>query len=251
MDENGGRVGAQPPQEDGGRTGTRRSQENEGRACLKQAVIITWNALAAVAIIVAAFLVFRTISREIKPAPTPTPVPGPTVVPGTVLLEAVQHVNKQIFVEHYNAVDVHYSEAPSDWADAIGIRQEFVVLVRGRVPAGFDLRQLSAEDLWISPDGQRAQLTLPAPIILEDQVAIDFDNSYVLVNRDLCPGFLCRDDIEAYQDEILNEGKTYLIEYALQNGILEQAARDGQAYYAQFLRAYGFEEVRVSVTGYD
>jgi hypothetical protein len=226
-------------------------REHEGRTCLKQAILITWNALAAVAIIVAAFLAFRAISGEAEPTPTPTPVPGPTVVPGRVLLEAVQHVNKQIFVEHYNAVDVHYNEAPSEWAEAIGIRQEFVVLVRGRVPAGFDLREIGPDSIWVSPDGQRVQLTLPPPIVLEEQVAIDLDNSYVLVNRDRCPSFLCRDNIEAYQDEILNEGKTYLIEYALQNGILDQAARDGQAYYEQFLSAYGFEEVRVLVTGYD
>jgi len=225
--------------------------DSEGKSCLKQAAIVTGIALVALVVVVGAVLTFRGLSARFEPTPTPTPEPGPTVIPGRVLLEAVRRVNKQIFVEHYNAVDVQYNEAPSDWAEAIGIKQEFVVLVRGRVPAGFDLEQLSAESIWVSPDGTRAQLTLPAPTIFEDQVAIDFDNSYVLVSRDRCPSFLCRDNIEAYQDEILNEGKAYLIEYALQNGILDQAAHDGQTYYQQFLEAFGFEEVRVVVTGYD
>ena len=41
-----------------------------------------------------------------------------------------------------------------------------------------------------------------------------------------------------------------LIQTALEYGILDQAARDGQAYYEQFLKSMGFQEVKVIVTGY-
>jgi hypothetical protein len=125
------------------------------------------------------------------------------------------------------------------------------MLIRGRVPAGFDLQQLSEDDLWISGDGRRVQLTLPAPQVLRDLVSIDFDNSYILSQHDTCPGFICQGDLEAYQDKILPTGRDLLIEYAERNGILEQAARDGRSYYEQLLSALGFEEVRVVVSGYD
>lgn len=156
-------------------------------------------------------------------------------------------------IEHYIAVDVHYSEAPVSWLPILG--QDFVVLIRGNVPAGFDLQSLAADDIWISQDGTRLQLTLPAPRVFEENVAIDPEKSRILHKRDTCPWFICRDPLEAYQYSILPEGKAYLIDFALQNGILEQAARDGKQFYEGFLKGFvgtlGVREVRVVVRGYD
>jgi hypothetical protein len=174
-----------------------------------------------------------------------------TIIGRGAIVERVQHVNKQTFIEHYNAVDVHYSEAPDGWIRVFGIKQEFVVLVRGRVPAGFDLQEVSEDDVWISADGQRAQLTLPAPTIFEENVGIDFENSYILGERDTCPSFICEDDLTAYQGQVLPAGRDLLVDYARRHGILEQAAVDGQAYYEELLRTFGFEDVRVVVRGYD
>ncbi len=211
---------------------------------LKRLVTIVRNALALVVLV--AIVVWVVKNRIGRPEPSSTS----TVEPGHMILERLEHVNKQIFIEHFNAVDVHYSEAPAPWLEVL-VKQEFVVLIRGKVPAGFDLQQLKRDNIWISQDGSRVQLTLPPPQVFEDNVSIDFARSSILYRRDTCPWFLCRDSLAAYQNVILPEGKTYLIEYALQNGILEQAARDGKAYYEEFLRAMGFKEVRVVVTGYD
>lgn len=202
---------------------------------------VIWNGLPVIALV----LLGLWFSGVFPPAPPPTP----TITAGAVVLEAVKQVNKQIFIEHYNAVDVTYTEVP-DWVGVFGIKQEFVVLIRGRVPAGFDLQQLSAKDVWVSSDGKRAQLTLPVPIIFEDNVSIDFENSRILAQQDWCPNFICQDNLTAYQSQILPTGRDTLIEFARNNGILEQTARDGKAYYEQFLRSFGFEEVRVVVSGY-
>jgi len=70
------------------------------------------------------------------------------------VLEGIRHVNKLILIEHYNAVDITYTEAPENWTKMLGLKQEFVVLVRGRVPAGFDLAQLQEDDIWVSEDGK-------------------------------------------------------------------------------------------------
>lgn len=177
-------------------------------------------------------------------------VTQPTITPSIPILEAINHVNKQVFIEHYNAVDVTYTEAPSGWPSLFGIQQEFVVLVRGRVPAGFDLQNLSNDDIWTSQDNKRMQLTLPPPVIFEDNVSIDFENSYILTQQDTCPNFICQDDLIAYQSEVLPAGKDVLIEFALSNGILEQVVQDGIQYYSQFLTSLGFEEACVIVSGY-
>ncbi|MBE7554166.1 MAG: DUF4230 domain-containing protein [Anaerolineales bacterium] len=199
---------------------------------------IAWNALPIIALVL---LVLWLLG--LFPPPTSTVTAGPPV------LEAIKHINKQIFIEHYNAVDVTFTEVPN-WVGKFGIKQEFIVLIRGRVPAGFDLQQLSEKDVWVSSDGKRVQLTLPSPVIFKDNVFIDFENSRILSQSDTCPNFICEDNLVAYQSQVMPTGRDKLIEFALKNGILEQSAKDGKAYYEQFLKSLGFEEVRVNVNGY-
>jgi len=226
----------------------------ESKSCLRQLAVIGRNALALVAVVLMAAWLYDAVTDRLAPPATPVPA-GPdtasNIASKAAILERVQRVNKQILVEHYNAVDVRYTEVPEGFLGSLGLKQEFVMLIRGRVPAGFDLQQLSQDDLWISSNGKRVQLTLPAPQVFRDQVSIDFENSYILAQHDTCPGFICQNDLEAYQGEILPTGRDLLIDYGLRNGILEQAARDGRSYYQQLLSALGFEEVRVIVTGYD
>jgi hypothetical protein len=215
-------------------------------------LVIGRNALALVAVVLMVAWLYDAVSERLSPSEPPAaPEAVPAIASRAAILERVQRVNKQILIEHYNAVDVRYTEVPEGFLGSLGLKQEFVMLIRGHVPAGFDLQQLSQDDLWISGDGRRVQLTLPAPQVFRDEVSIDFENSYLLTQRDTCPSFVCRDDLEAYQAEILPTGRDLLIEYGLRNGILEQAARDGRSYYEQLLSALGFEEVRVVVSGYD
>jgi Protein of unknown function (DUF4230) len=171
-----------------------------------------------------------------------------------VILEKVKNVNKQIFVEHYNAVDIDYSEAPQGWANAlknIGFEQRYVVLLRGNVPAGFDLTQMTERNIWVSPDGTRAQVTLPPPMIFEENVAIDFENTRIISEDDRCPDVFCTNDLSSYNDTILPEGRRRLIAAARENGILQQAADQGKRYYEQLFNQLGIGEVRVVVEGYD
>lgn len=227
-------------------------EETERRSCLRQLVIIGRNALALVAVVLLIAWLYDAVSDRLSPEEETTgPQTTSAIASQAAILERVQRVNKQILIEHYNAVDVRYTEVPEGFLGSLGLKQEFVMLIRGRVPAGLDMQKLSEDDLWISGDGRRVQLTLPTPEVFRDQVSIDFENSYILTQRDTCPGFICQNDLEAYQGEILPTGRDLLIEYGLRNGILEQAARDGRSYYEQFLSALGFEEVRVIVTGYD
>ena len=172
-----------------------------------------------------------------------------TIVEGAPIVESIRRANKQILIEHYNAVDVDYTEAPEGWLSILGMRQNFVVLLKGRVPAGFDLSQIKDDDLWISPDGSKVQLVLPPPQIFADNVSIDFEYSRILVQSDTCPGFLCKDTISAYQNDILPQGRQLLIQASERSGIMQEVVESGTLYYENFLRALGFQEVRVIVRG--
>ena len=182
----------------------------------------------------------------------PEPVGQVEVPPGAApVLNAIHSVNKQTFIEHDITVPLIYSEAPKGWIGKLGLKQEMVVLIRGKAPAGFDLSQLDERDVWVSKDGKRVQLTLPPPVIFEENVAIDFEDSQILTQSDLCPDFLCKNSLEAYNDQVLPDAKRLIIDTAQENGILNQAARDGKVYYKQLLESLGFEEVRVIVDGYE
>lgn len=173
---------------------------------------------------------------------------GTTIIGKGPVLEAVKHVNKQIFIEHYSMIDVEYSQVPVSWLPFI--KQEMVVLLRGRIPAGFDLQKLTEDNIWISSDGKKVQLTLPPPEVFKENVSIDFENSRILSVSDTCPNFICESSLEQYQSKVLPAGRDMLIEFAYQRGILQQTVDDGRKYYEQFLKSLGFEEVRVVVTGY-
>ncbi len=210
---------------------------------------IIWNALSLVLIILGIWWVsnnYTTLLGQSFPLPNATPV----VVSKNMVLEAVGNVNKQIFIEHYNAVDLTYEAGVDGWLGQLGLKREVLVIIKGRVPAGFDLSELGTDDVWISNDGKRVQMELPAPKVFAENVTIDFENSRTFAQRDSCPDFICGDSLDAYQDIVIPQAKDWLIEASHQNGILEQAARDGRTYYIQILRSLDFEEVRVCVNGY-
>ena len=215
---------------------------------------LLWNGILIAAVIFAVVQIVGWVGAPFGGIFNPNPSAAqltPTIIARRVVVEAIKEVNKQVFIEHYNTVDVQFSEAPQGWAGAIGIKQEFIVLVRGRVPAGFDLQQLTEDDIWVSWDGKRIQLNLPPPIIFDENVTIDLENSRVLAQSDTCPDFICDDSLSTYQTDVLPAGKELLAQFAQENGILNQAAKDGKAYYEQLLHSLGFEEIRVIVNGYE
>lgn len=209
---------------------------------------LVWNGLAIAAVL---FLVWSVVQAFQQASAPPTSV---TTTVGPQLIEAVRRVNKQIFIEHYAGVEVRHLDAPAGWASFLrnlGVRQEFLVLIRGRVPAGIDLSQLRPEDIWVSSDGRRAQITLPPPQVFTDQVSLDLANSRIIENTDFCPGFICpQTSLESFFQSVDAEAKAALVQAAIEAGILSQTARDAEAYYTQLLNSLGIAEVRVIVRGY-
>lgn len=201
-----------------------------------------WNALAIVGLVLGVWLLVNNNGKGNNDDG------GGTIIGKAPVLEAIQHVNKQIFIEHYSMIDVEHSQVPSNWLPFV--RQDMIVLLRGRIPAGFDLQKLREDDIWISSDGKRIQLTLPPPEIFEENVSIDFENSRIISVSDICPDFICQSSLEQYQSKVLPAGRDMLIEFANQSGILQQTAQDGKEYYSQFLKSLGFEEIRVVIDGY-
>ncbi|OQY27179.1 MAG: hypothetical protein B6I38_10400 [Anaerolineaceae bacterium 4572_5.1] len=70
-----------------------------------------------------------------------------TIVDKGTVVEAIHAVNKQIFIEHDTMVPIVYSEVPKGWIGKLGLKQEMVVIIRGKASAGFDLSQLDDDVL--------------------------------------------------------------------------------------------------------
>ncbi len=216
---------------------------------LKDILKILLIVFAALIILLTGLVTWWFYSTIVNPPPPPS---NAQVIPGQPpVLETIKSVNKQIFIEHYSMVPIVYNEAPDGWIALLGLQQNMVVLIRGTVPAGFDLQEMNENDVWVSSDGKRVQITLPPPTVFEDNVSIDFEKSQIISQSDTCPSFLCQDNLEAYQSEVLPNSKDMLIEFSYESGILNQAARDGKIYYEQLLKSLGFEEIRVIVDGYE
>jgi hypothetical protein len=84
-----------------------------------------WNGVALAG---AAVLMWYGITQVLN-----GPLTHTTITTSPVILEAVKRVNKQIFIEHYESVDITRSEAPTGWLGwlgSLGVKQEFVVLLR-------------------------------------------------------------------------------------------------------------------------
>jgi hypothetical protein len=215
---------------------------------MKNIFATLWNAVALAAVVFAGWSGYQTW-QNIQYPPS-----ADHVDIGPVIIEQIKHVNKQVFIEHYDSIEVHNFDAPEGWLGLlknIGVHQEFVMLIRGRVPAGIDITKMTPNDIWVSDDGTRAQITLPPPQIFAENVALDMENSSILQSTDYCPGFICPDDrLTNFQRQVEPEAKKRLIAAAEEKGILTQAATDAQAYYEQLLNALGIAEVRVIVRGY-
>lgn len=208
---------------------------------------LIWNAIPLVLAAIAGWWIINTFIA--KPQDS-LPSPAVTVAAKPGVIEAIKSENKQVFVEYYITKDIDYTEAPSDWTAVLGLKQQYVLLLKGRVPAGFDLSTMSEADIWASDDGLDVQITLPPPTIFEEQVSLDLENSRVLAQTDTCPDFLCADASQTLLNKILPEGKTLITTDARESGILNRAALDGQRYYENLLRSLGFENIHVIVAGY-
>jgi len=215
---------------------------------MKYTLANLWNALALAAISFTLWSGYQLWQNA------QAPTSADRVDVGLTIIEAVRHVNKQVFIEHYSSVEIRSIDAPEGWIawlERAGVRQEYLMLVRGRVQAGFDLAQLGSDDVWVSADGHRAQITLPPPQVFADNVALDLANSRIIESSDFCPGFICPGDrLSNFQKEVEPEAKKRLIASAEEAGILSQAAADAEIYYEQLLNALGVAEVRVVIPGY-
>lgn len=157
----------------------------------------------------------------------------------TVAMGALRPIAELATVEYSSVVEVPNERIPDDIRKVFGAKEQILMLVYGKVKAGFDLNKMSEGD--VQTEEGTARLTLPQPEILS--LTIDNERTHVvyyekswLVGRDV--------KLESATREMADN---LLRQQALQDGILEQAKAYGVLYFENHLRSLGFTDVQVAV----
>jgi hypothetical protein len=167
--------------------------------------------------------------RDLVVEATPVILPNPVVV--------VREINTLARLEttSYSFQDVLQIERNQDLLfGAFGETLLFVAY--GDVIAGVDLSQLQPEDLQVvGPTSVIVHLP-DSEIFVTD---LDNERSYV-ANRDV--GIFTNADPQL-ETLIRQEADTRMLEAAMENGILEKADEEAEAFMRSFLEGLGFEEI--------
>jgi len=160
--------------------------------------------------------------------PTPTVLPDPLTVIHNVRslarLETVQYTIEKV---------VTAEEGQNNLGFLFGDRLIFVA--HGVVIAGVDLAKLQPQDLWV--EGGVLYVRLPAPEIFV--ATLDNEKSYVY---DRETGLLTHGDVQL-ETEARRVAERSIRQAALEDGILQTARQNAEAYLARLFMNLGFPDV--------
>jgi hypothetical protein len=180
--------------------------------------------------------IFSVVPVATIDEPTATPLPVPVVT-----IAGIKSKAELGTVEYKTITEVYQENIPDGWLDSkLGTKEKMLMLVYGDVRAGFDMSELSEDDLWT--DGTTVRLVLPTPKILNS--SIDFERTKLIYYEN---NLLLDDSNPNLHEEALKEAKEALEQAALVDGILLQANNYGKLYFENLLYSLGFTNVEVIV----
>jgi hypothetical protein len=194
-----------------------------------------------VLVIVLGLLAFWGVRSLISAIPTPGDIanifePEPYEEIGPVTITAIRDLARLTTVEtvQYTIVEKGTDEGWLEWARGDSLKMFAVA----RIGAGVDLGELTVRDVTVGEDGV-VEITVPTPEI--QYVDPDEDATQVL-ERDVGiftsgdPGL--ESDVRRVADEVL-------VDYAVQEGILDEAEGNARSVLTDFLLSLGYSDVVV------
>jgi hypothetical protein len=194
-------------------------------------------------VVVIGFLLVDTVLSVTKPAsdlagavstevsevfnPTPTLIANPQTI-----VREVQSLAR-LETASYTIEKVITAES-GEGAFGFLFRDKLLLVAQGQVIAGVDLELIRPEDVRVA--GTTVFITLPAAEIFV--ATLDNDNTYVYDRETAVFGQQV--DLETLARQ---EAESAILEAALEDGILDMAQNNAEAYLGQLIRAFGFEEV--------
>lgn len=211
---------------------------------------ILLSIIGTIAVIaVAGFLARGALAKLLVPQipipsilPTAGPTPTPTIVTGAAVIRQIQHLNR-LETNKYTIETVVEADKPGGY---FGIGAEKLLLIaHGKVVAGIDLGKLQLQDITVSADGKTIDVRLPAVEIfdtsLDEQQTRVYNRQSGLVTR-----LISKPDPDL-ESQARQQGVQQILKSACEDGILDQAAKDGKLAVTQLLSLSGFNSVQVEI----
>ena len=161
--------------------------------------------------------------------------PTPTVLPDPVSIIHEVRALARLETIQYAVEKVITAETGQEFLGFL-FGDRLLLVAHGRVIAGVDLDKIGVDDLVLDDHGQ-VVLTLPPAEIFA--TILDNEKSYIYV-RDV--GLFRRGDVELESAARL-AAEREIERTALEDGILEQAQTNAEAYLYRLLRSLGFADV--------
>lgn len=183
-----------------------------------------------------------TQTSTTTPTPTPTNTPAPTATPTPiVVITHVKDLGRLEAVEFTMQTVVDLENEPTNlWERVVG-SDKLMLIAEGEVVAGFDLAEVTAEDITVS--GQSVEIVLPAPEILYSR--IDNERTQVYERE---TGLFVKPDpsLEGRARQLAEEA---LVDWAIERDIFDKAEQTGKLRLENLLRSLGFTEIEIIVEG--
>lgn len=178
-------------------------------------------------------------ATSIPPTPTPTPRPSLTPSPTPIaVITGIQAFGRLETAQYMVRDIVAMEEVPETIFERLS-RDRLLLIAEGEVVAGFDLSKVREGDIIAIHD--TVLILLPEPEILYSR--IDNDRTYVY-ERDT--GLLRHPDPDL-ETEARRLAERHVREWALENGILDDATKFGFMYLENFLHSLGFTRIRLEI----
>lgn len=213
-----------------------------GTGCAQATLYIVIGGLAALLIVLFFFgSMLSGVGSVLSRGPQlPVIVASPTLTIRTnaAVIQRLQRLNRLETTSYTVETVIEAGIEGNIWEDLL-FGDRLLLIAHGTVVAGIDLSELGTEDIVISPDGARVQLTLPPVRIFN----VTLDNSRTRV-YDRQQGLLAptNKDLET---EARQAAERKIIQSACEGNIIQQATEDSQRAMEQFLSLLDFQQVEV------
>ena len=160
--------------------------------------------------------------------PTPTIIPDPVTI-----IRQVRNLSRLETASYTIEKVITAESGQGSFAFLFGDR--LILVARGQVIAGVDLGKMGDGDIIVAEEGTVIVTLPPAEVLV---VTLDNQKSYV-VDRDT--GLIGMNP--ALETEARRAAEDEILSAAMEDGILEMAQRNAEAYVRQLILALGFREV--------
>lgn len=198
---------------------------------------------------VAGFLARGWIVSHLLTPPTITifPTAGPTATPkittGAMVIKQIQHLSR-LESSKYTLETVVEADKPGGF---LGFGAEKLLLIaHGKVIAGVDLGKLQLQDVTVSEDGKNVSVTLPAVEIFDASLDEKQTRVYDRQSGNFIAALVSQPDPNL-ESIARQKGVDQMLRSACEDGILEQAAKDGKQTVSQLLSLSGFNSVQIDI----